>query len=229
MKYNPETHHRRSIRLKAYDYSRPGAYFITICTHDRQHLFGEVVDGDMRLNEFGKIVEWTWHDLPNHVVGIVLDAFVVMPNHVHGIVIIADDVGAGSVGAGSVGAGSEPAPTTTTTTPTPPKRHGLPEIVRQLKTFSARRINDHRGMRGVPVWQRNYCEHIIRHEIELNRIREYIMNNPSSWEMNRENPAGRRSGRERPCPILLKMPWHRWPWKDYKALHGKLFYREHRR
>jgi len=81
----------------------------------------------------------------------------------------------------------------------------------------------------VPVWQRNYYEHIIRHEIELNRIREYIMNNPSSWEMDRENPAGRRSGRERPCPILLKMPWHRWPWKDYKALHGKLFYREHRR
>ena len=135
----------------------------------------------MRLNEFGKIVEWTWHDLPNHVVGIVLDAFVVMPNHVHGIVIIADDVGAGSVGAGS-----EPAPTTT---PAPPKRHGLPEIVRQLKTFSARRINDHRGMRGVPVWQRNYYEHIIRNDNELNRIREYIMNNPSNWEIDQENPS----------------------------------------
>ena len=92
-----------------------------------------------------------------------------MPNHVHGIIIIRD-----------VGAGSEPAPTT--------KRHGLPEIVRQFKTFSARRINRRRGTPGQPVWQRNYYEHIIRHEESLNRIRDYILTNPLRWNLDRENP-----------------------------------------
>ncbi|WP_232280630.1 transposase [Chloroflexus aggregans] len=95
-----------------------------------------------------------------------MDAFVVMPNHVHGIVVI-------------VGAGLKPAPTTT--------RHGLPEIVRQFKTFSARRINEMRGTPGVSVWQRNDDEHIIRNEESLNCIREYIANNPLKWQLEREN------------------------------------------
>lgn len=148
MKYDPTKHHRRSIRLKGYDYAQPGAYFVTIFTHDRACLFGEVADGEMRLNDAGQLVVQTWYDLPNHVANIILDAFIVMPNHVHGIIIITDDNVI--VGAGSVGAGSEPAPTTTT------KRYALPEIIRQFKTFSARRINDLYGRRGVPVWQRNY-------------------------------------------------------------------------
>ena len=188
--YDPERHHRRSIRLKGYDYTRPGAYFVTICTHDRKCLFGHVVDGQMRLNAFGKIVEWTWHDLPNHVDHIVLDAFVVMPNHVHGIIIIVDDgnvtMGRGIVGAGSVGAGSEPAPTQKT------KSHGLPEIIRQFKTFSARRINECRGIRGTPVWQRNYYEHIIRNERALHAIRRYIVENPLRWNRDRNNPDTHR-------------------------------------
>ncbi|MCS6925746.1 MAG: hypothetical protein NZ578_07585, partial [Candidatus Binatia bacterium] len=81
MTYDPRKHHRRSIRLKGHDYSQPGAYFVTICTHDRSCLFGDVVDGKMRLNDAGQIVADTWYDLPNHVGGLVLDAFVVMPNH----------------------------------------------------------------------------------------------------------------------------------------------------
>ena len=125
MAYDPEKHHRRSIRLKGYDYTQPGAYFITICTQGRECLFGEIIDGEMHLNEAGQIVVQTWQDLPNHISNVQLDAFVVMPNHVHGIIIITDragvvgsgSVGAGSVGSGSVGAGSEPAPTTTTTAP----------------------------------------------------------------------------------------------------------------
>jgi len=193
MKYNPDIHHRRSIRLKGYDYAQPGAYFITICTHHRECLFGDVVDGEMRLNTFGKIVEWTWRDLPNHIVNIVLDAFVVMPNHVHGIVIIVDDHH--MVGAGSEPAPTEPAPTEPA--PTNRKRHGLPEIVRQFKTFSARRINKHRGVRGVPVWQRNYYEHIVRDENALNRIREYIRNNPFNWSMDQENPSATRNERNK--------------------------------
>jgi REP element-mobilizing transposase RayT len=202
MNHNSEKHHRRSIRLKGYDYTQPGAYFVTICTHDRACLFGEVVDGQMRLNELGRLVEWTWQDLPNHVANIELDAFVVMPNHVHGIIVI--------VGAGSVGAGSEPAPTiattqsipantttivTTQSAPTivtaqsvPAKRYGLPEIVRQFKTFSARRINEHRQTPGASVWQRNYYEHIVRDEKSLDCIRQYIAENPSRWHLDRDNP-----------------------------------------
>ena len=141
MSYTP-TYHRRSIRLKGYDYAQPGAYFVTICTQNRECLFGEVVDGAMRLNALGEIVQRTWCDLPNHVDGVVLDALVVMPNHVHGIIMI---VGAGSKPAPPEFASTEPVPTT----PAPPefapsstsaKRQGLPEIVRQFKTFSARRI-----------------------------------------------------------------------------------------
>ena len=184
MKYDPAKHHRRSIRLKGYDYTQAGAYFVTICTQDRMCLFGEITEGKMRLNDAGEIVVWTWHDLPNHISNVQLDAFVVMPNHVHGIIVITDPVVV--VGAGSEPAPTEPAPTEPAPTP---RMHGLPEIVRQFKTFSARRINDLRGTPGTPVWQRNYYEHIIRDEGSLNRIREYILNNPSRWEMDQENPS----------------------------------------
>ncbi len=186
MRYDPGRHHRHSLRLKGYDYAQPGAYFVTICTQDRACLFGTVVDGQMRLNEYGEIVRATWLDLPNHLPHVELDAFVVMPNHVHGIIVINDN----PVGAGSVGAGSEPAPTTG-----PTRRHGLPEIIRQFKTFSARRINQTRGTPGAPVWQRNYYEHVIRTEESLHRIREYVLSNPMRWTTDRENPRCPRAGR----------------------------------
>lgn len=138
MPYDPTRHHRRSIRLKGYDYTQSGAYFITIVTHERWCLFGEIVNGHMHLNDAGRMIEWTWYDLPNHIEHIELDAFVVMPNHVHGIIIIRDrpatEAGAGNV----VGAGSEPAPTTPTIIATPPPTHrhyGLPEIVRQFQNI----------------------------------------------------------------------------------------------
>ncbi len=168
---------RRPIRLQGYDYSRAGAYFVTVCTHDRLCLFGEIADRRMALNDAGRMVQQVWDDLPNHYSHVELDECVVMPNHVHGIVVI-------------VGAGFKPAPT---------KRHGLPEIVRALKAFSARRINEIRNTPGVKLWQRGYYEHIIRNDDELNRIREYIANNPMKWEMDRENPdISRTSTGDRP-------------------------------
>ncbi|HOK59079.1 MAG TPA: hypothetical protein PKZ07_19890 [Sedimentisphaerales bacterium] len=171
-----QQHHRHSIRLKGYDYSLSGAYFVTICMYDRACLFGAVVDGDMRLNDAGRVVYDVWNDLPNHYGYVELDAFVVMPNHVHGIIVI-------------VGAGLKPAPTESKPAPT---RHGLPEIIRGFKTFSSRRINELRGTPGMPVWQRNYYEHIIRNEESLHRIRSYIANNPIRWYLDQENPQ--RSG-----------------------------------
>ena len=193
MKRRVEKQHRRSIRLKGYDYRREGMYFVTIVVEDRAYLFGEVVDGEMRPNQFGRIVKATWNELPHHYRGVRCDAFVVMPNHIHGVIGLVDDegVGANDVGAGlkpargvvagpnSVRAGLKPAPT----------RPGLPEIIRGFKTFSARRINELRETRGVPIWQRNYYEHIIRDEESLNRIRGYILNNPAQWAVDPENPA----------------------------------------
>src|SRR4030043_1181769 len=88
MNVDPQRYHRRSIRLKGYDYSIPGAYFITIVTHLQVSLFGEVVVGEMRVNQYGKIAHRAWMDLPSHYPQVTLDAFIVMPNHVHGIVLI---------------------------------------------------------------------------------------------------------------------------------------------
>lgn len=117
MTYNPERHHRRSIRLKGYDYTQPGAYFVTIVAQDRACLFGEIVDGEMRLNDAGRMLWAEWQALPQRFPTIALDAFVVMPNHVHGIIIItnADNVGAGLVPAPLVPAPIVPAPPGATT------------------------------------------------------------------------------------------------------------------
>jgi len=90
-----DIHHRRSIRLQGYDYAQAGAYFVTICTHHRECLLGQVVDGHTVLNQYGEIVVACWNDLSNHYLSVELDAFVVMPNHVHGIILLADPVGAG--------------------------------------------------------------------------------------------------------------------------------------
>ncbi len=166
-------HRRRSIRLKGYDYSQAGAYSITVCTQYRACLFGEIVNGEMRHNDAGRMVHSVWDELPLHYSHVDLDAFVVMPNHVHGIIILTDTAG--------VGAGLKPAPAA--------KRHGLPEIIRALKTFSARRINESRNAPGTPIWQRNYYEHIIRNDDALNRIRQYIADNPANWETDENNPA----------------------------------------
>ena len=88
MKYDPDIHHRRSIRLKGYDYSQAGAYFVTICAQNRECLFGEILDGEMALNVAGRMIETIWHELPEHYLGVGIDAFQVMPNHMHGIVIV---------------------------------------------------------------------------------------------------------------------------------------------
>jgi REP element-mobilizing transposase RayT len=93
LKYNPTKHHRRSIRLQGYDYTAAGAYFITICTHQRQCLFGEIIDGVMQLNATGLCVEACWRSLPRHFETLELDAFVIMPNHLHGILLLDGDIG----------------------------------------------------------------------------------------------------------------------------------------
>ncbi len=191
MPYDPEKHHRRSIRLRGYDYTQAGAYFVTICTHAHAHLFGRVVGEEMVLNAFGDIVweEWFKTARVRPYVALYEDEFVVMPNHIHGIIWIVDDI----VGATrpAVGAQRRCAPTTPTTrgvTPDNVPPGSLGAIVRAFKSAATKRINARRGTPGARVWQRNYYEHIIRHERALNAIRRYILYNPWRWHLDRYNP-----------------------------------------
>ncbi len=166
MKFDAEKHHRRSIRLPRYDYSRTGFYFVTFCSHDRSCIFGEIVNGEMRLNRAGTTVANCWADLPKHYPHVALDVFVVMPNHVHGIFELRE------------------LPISAAT-----RRHDLSEAIRAFKAFSARRINARNGTKGIPVWQRNYYERVLRDEEELVRARRYILENPAKWDMDQENPV----------------------------------------
>lgn len=165
-----------STRLKGWNYSEDGAYYITICTKDREHAFGEIKNGKLIETEQSKICESCWFDLPNHYPNCVLDAFVIMPNHVHGIILIDNWRGGGDV---SVEAGLKPASTTNASIVR--KKYPLSEIVRAFKTFTARKINQHQNTPGQPFWQRNYHDRIVRNERELNNIRAYIWNNPANW------------------------------------------------
>jgi REP element-mobilizing transposase RayT len=198
MRYDPKKHHRRSIRLKGYDYSQAGAYFVTICTQDRACLFGEVVDGEMRLNDVGRMVVAEWERLPERFPDVALDAFVVMPNHIHGIIVIThpDRVGAGLVPAQEGDHEGRPYDTdpdrTTGTGATTRVAPTVGDVVSAFK--SSVTVEYARGVKTfgwLPfrrrLWQRNYYEHIIRSEDSLNRIRQYIVENPARWVFDREN------------------------------------------
>ena len=133
---------RRQLRLPDYDYAEPGAYFITLCSHQRLCLFGTIRDGMMVTNSFGQVVTETWGEQTGAPSAIRTDEWVLMPNHFHAIVLIESQEG-----------GSRAAPTRT-----------LGTAINAFKTVSAKRINQLRGTPGTPVWQRNYYEHIVRSE-----------------------------------------------------------------
>ena len=205
MKYNPDIHHRRSIRLQGYDYSQNGAYFITLCTHNRECLFGQIQNGQMILNEYGKMVEQCWNNLSNHYDNIELDAYVIMPNHFHGIILITDNVD----NVDNVRAIRElpihelprqrkhELPIHELPRQQQKQRQQqrrkmlLPKIVGRFKTNSAKQINQMRNTPGISVWQRNYYEHIIRDEKSLENIRNYIINNPAKWQDDDYNLTNR--------------------------------------
>ena len=189
-------HKRHSTRLRGYDYSQPGAYFITICAQSRENLFGDIFDGEMHLKPQGQIAQGEWARLPTRFETIECGEFVVMPNHVHGILFIVD------TGRGAAANIQDENPATTqlrpyTTNHTHTHNHtpqtnvtpgSIGAILRAYKSSVTRRINRTRFTSGAPLWQRNYYERIIRNENELNLIREYILDNPRSWAEDKENP-----------------------------------------
>ncbi len=209
MPYDPTRHHRRSIRLAGFDYASPGWYFVTLCTHQRASLFGEIEAGAMHLSTAGRMVEDWWYRLPTRFPTVRLDAFVVMPNHVHGILGIADapavpttgvvpptDAVSPTVGAPLVGARPEAEPSRNRAG-TRPAPTGLGDVVGTFKSLTTNAYI--RGVRAegwAPfdgrLWQRNYWERVIRDERELDLARRYIADNPMRWHFDRMNPVGDR-------------------------------------
>ena len=194
MNYNSKVHHRKSIRLKGYDYSQAGLYFITICVQDRKCLFGKIVDGEMILNDAGKIADECWLEIPNHFPNVILHEHIVMPNHVHGIVELKqNDVANVRVKI------FQPIPPQTELPvgaenflplqpPNEPPRNEFQKMIPRsigsvVKGFKIGVTKWFRNNTDIEkLWQRNYHEHIIRDEQSYQRISDYIINNPKNWK-----------------------------------------------
>ena len=155
MTYDPQKHHRRSIRLKNYDYSQPGAYFVTICTEGRQCFFGQIVEGEMHLSDVGQMVQRLWCAIPERFPYVEIDHFIIMPNHLHGIIVLNPDEHTKNCSA------------------------TLGLVLRRFKALTTRSIRTTNESQF--EWQRNYHEHIIRNGTNLNHIRQYIIDNPIKW------------------------------------------------
>ncbi|MCX6639105.1 MAG: transposase [bacterium] len=179
MKYDPQYHHRRTIRLPRYDYSSNGIYFITLCVEGGVCLFGEIVDEKMLMNENGKIIDEEWLKSAKMRKTINLDSYIIMPNHFHAILRLIDE----EIESKQQGARSAPlhrAP------------RSLGSFIAGFKSASTRRLNELTDTCSEIVWQRNYYEHIIRSPSELQRIRTYIDDNPANWDKDEENPINKR-------------------------------------
>lgn len=189
-KFDPQKHHRKSIRLQGYDYTQAGAYFVTIVTHQRDCLFGEIQNSEVALSNFGKIADECWRAIPEHFPTVELGAYVIMPNHVHGVIMIHEDESASHLGmtdddrrgAAMLRPYYDDNPHKINVKP-----GSLGAIVRSYKSAVSYRINKEYNTSG--IWQRNYYERIIRNADEANRIHLYIEANPAQWETDDENPS----------------------------------------
>ena len=180
MPFHPDVHHRRSIRMRSYDYAAGGAYFITVCARERAPVFGEIADGAMRLNGAGRVVDECWRDTAIVRPYVTLDEFVVMPDHFHAIAFVGATRCVALPDATCPGATHrvESGGATHRVAPTGPAAGSIGAIVGQFKSVTTKRINAMRGSPGMPVWQRNYWERIIRDDAELDALRAYIRDNP---------------------------------------------------
>lgn len=168
-KYNLDKHNRQSNRLRNYDYSTPGYYFVTICTYKRSHLFGKISKQEMLLNEKGRIVKNEWRKTPRIRPYVQLDEFIIMPNHIHGIIIIS-------------GTGRDVLQYVPAKTEFKSPSYNLGTIIRGFKGAVTSRINKNNHSKGEKVWQPNYHERVIRNDWELYAVRRYIRENPQKWE-----------------------------------------------
>ena len=180
-----DKYHRRPIRLRGYDYALPGAYFVTICVQDRECLLGEIAAGQMVPSEAGSMVQSVWGEITNHYPGVGTDAFVLMPNYVHAIIVLSDSQMGAQGGASPMPDGRAGRPAATLS---------LADVVHRFKSLTTalyRRDVAQKGWTPFPkrLWQRNYYEHVIRNQGELEHVREYIANNPTKWDDDDDNPV----------------------------------------
>jgi putative transposase len=187
--YNPEIHHRRSIRLRDFDYFSAGSYFVTVCAQNRECLFGTIQDGQVELNDAGKMVCKVWEQLSESYSSIDVDVSLVMPNHFHGIVVL--DVGAGPRACPLLEKPKEGHPQGGAPT------LSLPDIIHRFKSLTTAQYRKGVLQNGwVPfpgrLWQRNYYEHVIRNDGDLNHIRKYIVDNPLKWDSDENNPMNEK-------------------------------------
>jgi REP element-mobilizing transposase RayT len=182
-------HNRKKIRLKHYDYTQNGAYFVTICTENRQCLFGDVIDGKMALNDVGKMVENIWTHLPGYFSNIDMDTFAMMPNHFHGIIHILRRDGLPRPSNGPPCPSDNPK--SRPSKPTPTEKMTLSDYMHRFKSFTTHSYR--KQFSDQVLWQNGYYEHIIRNETNLMRIQEYILNNPAAWDDDDENPHRKKS------------------------------------
>lgn len=193
-KFDPKKHHQCSIRLPEYDYAQAGAYYVTIVAWHRECLFGEVVNKDVKLNEAGKIVQWEWKELPKRLQFIEIGAFIVMPNHFHGILIFRENVGTTHQVLINAHSGNVSLPNVITDgidgSPLPrgPQPKSLGAIMAQFKSRVTKKLWKIRSLKGTPIWQRNYYEHIIRDQQDLQNKTDYIEANPMLWDEDDNNP-----------------------------------------
>ncbi|MDO8675430.1 MAG: transposase [Candidatus Omnitrophota bacterium] len=178
----------RSARLKQWDYASVGGYFVTVCVKDRQCVFGNVIGGKMRLNELGKTADQCWQDIPKHFPYVGVDEYVVMPNHMHGIIIIRDVKSMKSVETQHCCVSTN---TNTNIQLSKTFYHlksgSLSVIMRSYKSIVAKTI--HRTGLKTFAWQPRFYDHVIRNDVDLNRIRQYVETNPSQWADDTENPT----------------------------------------
>jgi REP element-mobilizing transposase RayT len=191
MKHDHDKHHRRSIRLKGYDYSKAGTYFVTICTQNRECLFGDIFDGEICLNDAGCMIQKWWYEAAGKFKNIVLDEFMIMPNHFHGIIAIV-----GATLCGCPGIHDRPEINLEPANTEQPHRVAptLGDIIDWFKTMTTNEYIRNVRQKNWPTfngkfWQRNYYEHVVRGEKELHRIRKYIIDNPAKWAEDEDNPA----------------------------------------
>ncbi|MDI6780565.1 MAG: hypothetical protein QME49_00415 [bacterium] len=207
MEYNPDIHHRKSIRLKGYDYSNTGVYFVTICTHSKESVFRDTIFRNTvprsldvslhlplcplpNLNRYGEIIQQHWNNIPNHFQHVVLNEFVIMPNHIHGIIRINPCTGQGEATNQGGGTPQEGGETHQEGGGTPPLRMPtLGQIVGYFKYQTTKTINQIDNTPNRPIWQRNYYERIIRTETDYFEITKYIRDNPQNWHYDEENPC----------------------------------------
>jgi len=197
-----ERRRRNSLRLKGFDYSQPGEYFITICTADRLCILGEIVGASMQLSEPGKLVELCWRKIPDHFPTTRVDVFQIMPNHIHGIIQIKEKTRMGEV--------SSPVRVTPPMMDLPGKGDGtspprdvrLRDIVAYFKFQATKQMNEMTGTPGRRVFQRSYYDHIIRDDVDHFFVERYIELNPIMWQLDVNNPQGQNMSIEQITRLL---------------------------